>query len=381
MRIVFLGFASSFTQGMSYQDNYLCKQTLADGHQVTYLSNPEKFVEGRMVETSPEDTVLNDGLHLIRLSYVNCGLRMVTKKVRCFRGVYSILNQEKPNVIFCHNTQYLPVLDVIRYKKAHPEVKIYADTHTDAKNSGTNWLSLHILHRVYYRWLTQKTIPYLEKYFYTTYERKLFSAENYGVPESLMEFYPLGGFIPTEEEYKSARERRRKELCVEPDEVLLVHSGKMDALKRTAELLQAFATVPEFKAKLAIIGSIQESQKETLAKLIEADSRVSYLGWKTADELLEYLCACDLYCEPGSQSATMQNAICCGCAAMLYPHEAYVKGFDYGNIQWVQTREDMVELFRAIARHNVDLDELSQNSWRCARDLLDYRKLAARLYQ
>ena len=98
MKIVFLGLASTYTPGLTYQDNYLCTQTLADGHAVTYLSNPEKFVNGEIVETGAEDTVLPDGLHLIRLPYVKLGTDIVTKKVRVFRGVYDILERESPIV-------------------------------------------------------------------------------------------------------------------------------------------------------------------------------------------------------------------------------------------------------------------------------------------
>ena len=118
MKIVFLGLASTYTPGLTYQDNYLCTQTLADGHAVTYLSNPEKFVNGEIVETGAEDTVLPDGLHLIRLPYVKLGTDIVTKKVRVFRGVYDILEREKPDRIFCHGLQFWSVRDVIRYKKA-----------------------------------------------------------------------------------------------------------------------------------------------------------------------------------------------------------------------------------------------------------------------
>ena len=50
-----------------------------------------------------------------------------------------------------HNLAYVSVLDVIRYKKNHPEVKFYADTHTSVYNSGRNWVSLHLQHRSLYR--------------------------------------------------------------------------------------------------------------------------------------------------------------------------------------------------------------------------------------
>jgi len=170
-------------------------------------------------------------------------------------------------------------------------------------------------------------------------------------------------------------------LALAPDELLLLHSGKLDALKRTKELLEAFAAVPELKAKLAIIGSIPEKEKETLLALMEADSRVVYLGWKQSSELLGYLCASDLYCQPGSVSATLQNAVCCGSPVMAYPHLIYTEDLDYGNILWVKTKEDMETVFRDLACKKTDLTALREGSQRCARELLDYRVLAARLYR
>ena len=381
MKIVFVGLASSFTPRMNYQDNALCHQMLADGHQVIYISNPEKFVDGVMVDTDPEDIVLEDGLHLIRVPYCKIGPTFCAKKFRKFKGVYKILVRERPNVIFCHNTQYWSVLDVIRYKKEHPEVKFYADTHTAAYNSGTNWISLNILHRGLYRYLTQKTLPYLEKYFYIGESERKFSIENYAVPESVMEFYPLGGTIPAEEEYIAKRSCRRKELNLGADEVLLLHSGKMGPLKRTVELLRAFAAVPEWKARMVIVGSFSEDMKVEIERLVEADDRVQYLGWKTGDELREYLYACDLYCQPGSVSATMQNAICSRCPLLLYPHEPYTKDYDYGNIIWTKTEEDMINAFCALKDGKIDLATLRDGSDRCAHELLDYRALAARLYR
>ncbi len=196
-----------------------------------------------------------------------------------------------------------------------------------------------------------------------------------------MEFYPLGGQIPSDSEYAEKRARRRQELKLAENELLLVHSGKLDTLKRTDDLLKAFAAVPELDAKLAIIGSIPEDRRELLAPLMDADERVIYLGWKSAGELLEYLCACDLYCQPGSQSATMQNAVCCGCPVLSYPHSSYQHDYSYGNFIWAATMEEITARFRDIATGKIDLNALRKASETCARELLDYRKLAARLYR
>lgn len=382
MKILHICLACFYIDGYNYQENVLPRINKEDGHDVRILASTETYVDNQHLGyIEPSEYVTEYGVPIKRLPYVKVGTHFMTVKLRKYSHVYEEIAAFAPDVILAHNLSFWSVLDVIRYKKEHPEVRFYADTHTASYNSGGNWLSLNVLHRLYYRYLSQKAIPYLDKYFYTTEECREFSAEYYGMPDSLMEFYPLGGNIPPDKVYADARIRRREELGLAEDELLFVHSGKLDELKRTDELLRAFAAVPDLKAKLAIIGSIPEDRKELITSLMEADSRVTYLGWKSAPELLEFLCACDLYCQPGSMSATMQNAVCAGCAVLSYPHPSYVKGFDYGNILWAGSQADMEQAFRQIQREPASLDAMKENSKRCARELLDYRKLAARLYE
>lgn len=380
MKIVHVGLASYYTDGMAYQDNQLVEQNVRDGHEVVYISNAQKYISGEVVDVGYEDTILPCGARLIRLPYVRIINGFVSEKVRKVRGLYQLLCELKPDVILSHDLCSWSVLDVIKYKKEHPKLKFYADTHTNYGNSGRNWLSLHVLHRIYYRWLANRALPYLEKYFYTNSNGKQFSIDNYRFPESVMEFYPLGGNVPNKAHYEAIRQGKRDSLRLKSDEILLIHSGKLDAAKRTEELLKAFAAVPQLKARLIIIGNIPEDMRDILSPLISADDRIEYHGWKSADELIEYLCAADLYLQPGSDSATMQNAVCSGCPVLLYPHSWYVDGFDYGNVIWARTQDDIQTSFEKLAEKKIDLKLLSENSWRCANELIDYKKLAARLY-
>lgn len=381
MKIAHVGVAGPFTENMTYQDNLLSHQNVLDGHQTLYIANAEIFQDGNVISVGYQNKLLSDGVRLVRLPYVRVINRFVSKKFRKVHGLYQLLTDFAPDVILSHDLGYWSVLDVIRYKKDHPEVKLYADTHADAYTSGTNWLSLHILHRVFYRYLIQKALPYIEKYLCITDECRQFNIENYGVPEELTEFYPLGGVLPTEEDYQAYRFTRRAELGVQPDELLLVHAGKLESQKKTDDLLRAFAAVPELKARLAVIGSIPEETKASLLAQMDADPRVTYLGWKSGADLQEYLCAADLYCQPGKISAIMQNAVCCRCPILLYPHPGYVKDYDYGNMIWVRNEADMIQAFQKLAAGEIDLATLRQNSERCARELLDYKALAARLYR
>ena len=381
MRIVHIELAGFYNENMSYQTNMLVKQNCKDGHQVLIISSNYQWCGAQIQRVPAGESMTDEGARLIRVPYFPSLENFILHKVRYARGVYNILKDFGPDVILSHSLAYWSVRDAIRYKKEHPEVRFYADTHTAYENSGTNWLSRHILHQIFYRSLVQLALPYLEKYWYIGIGEKKFSQEVYGVPESRMECYPLGGELFPRKVYEEKRNRRRAELGLAQNEILLVHTGKLGPLKRTAELLQAFSNVHELKARLIIIGAIPEETKTEILTQIDQDYRVEYLGWKNADDLMEYLCACDLYCQPGSGSATLQNAICCGCPVVAFPIDSYVELLDCGQFFWVQTQNDMEEVFRKIAEDTSVLLSKTEKAWECAREVLDYRKLAARLYQ
>lgn len=381
MKILHLCLANFYIDNYAYQENILPRINHEDGHDVRILASTETFVDNvHLGYVEPSEYVTEYGVPIKRLPYKKVGNRFVTHKFRAYPHLYDEIAAFAPDVILCHGLQFWSVRDVIRYKKDHPQVKLYADTHTAAYNSGTSWLSLHILHRLYYRYLTQKALPYLERYFYIGEGEREFSARNYNIPDGLMEFYPLGGTLLSDEEYSAMRAKRRTELGLGEDDRLYVHSGKLDALKRTDELLRAFSAVDDPHAVLAVIGSIPEDRRSVLLPLIEADKRIRYLGWRTGEELQEYLCAADLYCQPGSVSATMQNAICRNTPVMSYPHLPYTERLDYGQFFWVKTQADMEQGFTQVKADPTLLVPMTANSRRCAEELLDYRKLAARLY-
>lgn len=381
MKILHICLANFYIDNYAYQENMLPRINHEDGHDVRILASTETFVDNaHLGYVEPSEYVTEYGVPIKRLPYVKVGNSFSTHKFRAYPHLYGEIASFAPDVIFCHELQFWSVRDVIRYKKDHPAVKLYADTHAAYNNSGPNWLSLHVLHRGLYRYLTKKAFPYLEKYFYISDECRQFSHEIYDIPNEKMAFYPLGGTLLSDEEYAAVRAKRRAELGLVENDRLYIHSGKLDALKRTDELLRAFSAVEDPHAVLAVIGSIPEDRKSILLPLMEADKRIRYLGWRTGEELQEYLCAADLYCQPGSQSVTMQNALCRYCPVMLYPHPAHTADYDRGEVIWIKTQADMEMVFRSLATDPAQLKPLRENAKKIARELLDYRKLAARLY-
>ena len=381
MRILHLCLGNFYIDGYNYQENVLPRINKEDGHEVLIIASTETFINNRVLGyVEPAKYETEYGVPIIRLPYVRVGNKRIQAKLRFYKGLLYEMENFKPDIIMSHSLCFGSVSDVIQYLKTHKNVRFFADTHTAKYNSGQNWVSLNILHRIFYKHCVQKAIPFLKKYFYIGISEKEFSIINYGVPERIMEFYPLGGILFSDNEYSDNRKIYREKLRVKDSELLLIHSGKLDKHKKTIELLKAFIKVQELKARLVIIGSISKDIYDEIFDLINQDSRIQYIGWVTGEELQKYLCACDIYLQPGGVSATMQNAVCCRCPIISYPHKAYLEGFDYGQFIWVKDEDEIALVLNRLALGMYNMPILYQNAMNCAKELLDYKKLASRIY-
>lgn len=379
MKILHVCLSSHYTEGMAYQDNILPQINSEDGHEVIIISNTEKYKNGILVKVDEEEKYLNKNLKLIRLDFDFYLTDFISKKIRKTKKLKKILNDFRPDVILFHGMCAYELLTVSKYKKNNPNIKLYADSHEDFTNSARTFFSKNILHRLFYKRIALKCLKDIDKVLYISEETRIFLHDFYEIPDEKLEFYPLGGFIIEKEEKKIIRKKIREELEISEKDLVLIHSGKLDKLKKTIELLEVFNKMDNKNVHLIIIGSIPD-ENLGIYDFIKKDKKVKYLGWKSGDELLEYICASDIYMQPGSQSSTSLTAVCCGLPILLYPSISYKKMFNI-NAFWVKNKKEMEEvLVKVIARPNI-LDDMSKRSYEIANDILDYRKLAARLYE
>ncbi len=380
MRILHLCLAAFYIDNYSYQENVLSRIHKEDGNEVLVIASTETYVDNmNLGYVEPSEYVGDDGIRVMRIPYAFMGSHYVATKIRKYVGLTKAIEEFQPDVIFSHDLCYYSVLEVVKYLKKHPHVRFFADTHTASYNSGMNWVSMNILHKMIYKSLIKKALPYVEKYFYIGENEKIFSEEVYKIPKDILEFYPLGGIIPDRDMYDTERARIRKLLNVEDHELLFMHSGKMTKQKKTIELLSAFSKADALKAKMIIIGSVGDDIKSEFESILSKDSRIVYLGWKKSSELSEYLLGCDMYCQPGSVSVTLQNAVCSLVPVMTYPHLIYQK-IDMDNFVWVENEEEMHAVFENINSGKLDICKLKEKTELCATTYLDYKKLARRIY-
>lgn len=348
------------------------------GHEVEIIASTETFIDNsRLGYVSAGEYYTSDGIRIIRLPYKKWLPHFVMKKIRIYKDFYAKLEQFKPDTIMFHGMAAADLLQAVKYIKNHPQTKLYVDSHEDAHNSGTNILSKCILHRLFYRSIIQKCLPYVTKVLYLTEETRQYIRTEYMVPDHIMEYYPLGGEVVSEKTRLQCRRKIRQQYQIDDDILVIMHSGKLDTMKKTESLLDGLRMVQSDKVKLLVAGSIP-AECEYLKEKINMDSRVSFVGWLNSQELREYLCASDIYAQPGTQSATMQNAICCGLPVMLYPYESHKK-LCHDNVFWVENASDIADAIKQMLKSSELVNKMKNASWKIAVETLDYELLARRI--
>lgn len=382
MKIFYIGLRNVYTHGLLYQDQQFVKYNLADGHDVTMISGHTYYKDGKVTETTTTYEE-HEGLKLHRFNY-RLPIKTHSKEIReDLKKMYKLIEETKPDVLYHHGCLGFSLMVARRYKRNHPEVKLYLDNHQDFFPDNSPVVDTPHYHRgkKLNKVMLYKILPYIEKIFYISEDCRIFLNEMYQIPEEYLERLPLSGTVFPEDAYKKHGEKYREKCKVEEGELLFVHSGKLARDKNTLELLEAFYAVPNIKAKLVIAGVIPEELEPILLPLIERDPRVTFTGWISGGDLSELLCACDLYCQPGCVSATLQSAACCDCALMTYPHPTYTTLFPSDHIQSVETVDDMIQFFEKLSKNHNIIHELRGKSFQFAKEVLDYKINAARIYK
>jgi len=381
MKILHCCLSCFYIDNYNYQENMLVREHVKLGHNVSVLASTETYDSAGLLTYKDAGNYMgSDGALVTRVPYKKYLPHKIMTKIRSYKGVYKFLKKEKPDIILFHGLCAYELLTLIRYKKNNPSVKLFLDSHEDFNNSAQNILSKYILHYAFYRRIFLKALPFIEKVLCISSETINFVRDFYSCSEKFIEYFPLGGVIPSDDEYLKKRNQTRKQYNLDENTLIFLQTGKFDKKKKLKESILAFNQISHFsRIKFLIAGVFLEEEAEIL-ELISQDTRIKYLGWKSAADLYDLLCAIDIYLQPGSQSATLQNSICCRCAVIVddvISHKPFVK-----NNGWLLNESSSLSEVLAQAMQKFEkntLQIMKDESLKIAYDLLDYSKQAQRL--
>ena len=381
MRILHICTGNPFTPTMYYKENYFLDANLADGHEPIVLADTTCWDTNRIAEVEPCDEYLPNGVRVIRVRFQAIAGEKAGAKLRVIPGFAELVISLAPDVILFHNLFQHGICDLKKIRQALPNCKIYGDVSTSFENSARTLMSRYVLHGLLYRSWVRKSLPYWDKIFYVSELSHRFLREMYHVPEALMELNALPAVLmPPEEKQRRSAEFRAAHQIPEGTMVLF-HSGKMDAAKKTLELLRLLRDLSGLLSfRLFIAGSFYDDIRNEAERLIDEMDQVTYLGFLSQEEMRTALAACDVYLQPGSASQTAQTAICCGTPVVVSGEAAY-RRFIAGNGFLIREPEELRQILPELAAHPEELAAMSARAYAVAEQYFDYRKLAARLYR
>ncbi|MCR4695273.1 MAG: glycosyltransferase family 4 protein [Pseudobutyrivibrio sp.] len=385
MKILHICLCAHLTEKMLYQENVLSERNAIDGHDVTVITDVFHYENGKLVKTQEEDRIMENGVRLIRLEWDRVLFSdKITEKIQKCRKLKKYLEEIGPDSILFHGCNGYELMDVADYCKAHPDCLFFVDDHADFTTTAMTWLS-KAFYQIVHGHFVHKALPEIDKVLYLGVQMKDWLKAIYNMPEDKMEFMAIGGIIYTPEQQKKARQDIIDKYSLPQDAIIMAHSGKLSAGKRTADLIEAFRQVDDPRMALFVFGSIPDDMAPSLRSLMESDARIHFMGWKVNKEIEAFLAGTDLYCQPGSQSSTFETAMCCGCANMTFPHKTYkdetYSDCDGHNYFFVETVDDMVDVFKQITDNRLVLEQTKAKSFAFAKMQFDYEVIARRIYK
>ncbi|MCC2820947.1 glycosyltransferase family 4 protein [Lachnoclostridium pacaense] len=300
------------------------------------LGNDVLVVTGTIVDRAGMDKYvkpsgryfMKNSIEIIRLPPLKLPYFM-QKKLHIHRHVYKTLVDEKPDLIFIHEVNSLSILQVKKYVKKNPKVRVMIDNHNDYFNSGRNELSMNILHKGLYRWICKQIYPLVEVFWGTLPIRSEFLHQVYGVSYDKIRFLPMG-IDDTDIPYGDKQEIKkhiRNLLNIEKDDFVVITGGKIDEEKRILELVRAVKKLPD-KIKLIIFGKPTNRFQMVFNEECANSKQIIYVGWIDSKNVYKYFFSADLACFPGGHSVLWEQAVACGIPAVFRKR----KGMDHVDI-------------------------------------------------
>lgn len=381
MKIMHLMLWNFYIDDGLYQENILPYQNLKDGHDVKIVASTLNMVGGHNIVFEKPSTYSNEyGIEVTRMPYVMFLNNRLSEKIRKYKGLYDILYVFEPDIIFCHGIGGVECNSIIRYLNYNPSVKLYIDCHSDMINSARNWFSKNLLHGVFYRKFFLKLALRAIKVFYITPESRDFIETVYKFRSAeKLEYFPLGGYPVDSSVRQVKRDNLRTNHNISDNCFVILHSGKFNKEKKSLDLIQAFTDLRYNNMRLFLLGSFPDEVYTEVREYINNDARIHFLGWKTSAELNDYLCACDVFVQPGSRTVTVQNAACSGAVIVVNHEPCYTQLFGEC-VLYANGVSEIKNALNMLLSNRQLFEDYKTRINNFALDVLDYRILATKYY-
>lgn len=383
MKVVHLCLACFYPDNYSYQENMLPKFHKQMGYEVEVIASLVTFDKNGKGTYLPQGSVYYNeyGIQVTRLDYKKP--MVIYRKLKRYYGLYKAIERAKPDILFIHGCQFMDMDYVEKYVKKHSKVIVYVDNHADFSNSGTNWLSRNILHKMLWRHDAMIINPYTKKFYGVLPARVDWLVNMYNLPPEKCELLVMGA---DDDSVKEAYENNwrntiRDKYGIDQDDFLIMTGGKIDSAKtQTLLLMEAVKRVDKPNVKLIVFGSVVPELKEKVNELVDGE-KVQYIGWIKSEESYHYWAACNLAVFPGRHSVYWEQVAGMGIPMICKYWDGTTHIDSGGNVIFLydDTVNEIVDVILAVLKDDkkkfVQMDRIAKSK---GKDKFSYRKISQR---
>lgn len=321
-KIVHVCLCGAMTDGLNYQENLLSKYHRKAGHNVTMIASQWMQNEyGKLVKVNNSLYRNKDDVKIIRLpalfGNVNC-------KFKIFPALYKTIEQERPDILFIHDCQFLNLKTLTGYVKRH-HITMYIDNHADCYNGAGSWISRNILHGMIWKQYVKQAEKYVRKFYGVTPARAEFLVKMYGVSPKKCELLLMGAddVLVHQALNEENKKNLRKQTGIAENDFLIVTGGKINRFRpEILNLMKAVIDLDRAYVKLVIFGTADDRLKEEFEMLCR-DKHIVYAGWIPSDETYQYLAMGNLAVFPGLHSVMWEQAAALGIPCVFRDIEGF----------------------------------------------------------
>lgn len=309
MKIVHICLSGQYLDGWGYQENLLPEYMALAGHNVTVVSSTSFFP--KYVKKEDVKNILAKGKKYI-LGHVK--VRRISVHVTTSQypfivcGLYSLLKEENPDVIFHHDINSSSMMTCWRYCLCHKNVKFFIDNHADEINQSKHKLWNAVIPKGLMRLCVKIIQPKVNKFYGVTPGRCDYLEKVYGASYSKVSLFPIGGDTNAIDNITASKNELRKKYGIPSDSHVIVSGGKMGVDKGTVSLIKAVNKLQKKGKNISLVLFGRFTDDET-RQIAENTDGVYVHGWSDRRKTLELLKMSSIACWPIHHTTLIEDAI------------------------------------------------------------------------
>lgn len=378
-KIVHVIIAANYREGFGYQENILPWKHKELGFDVTIITQQ---VQGMK---APCEYINNNDVKVVVLKAKKAPFKKIPLLGTLSKawteksvGLYDALLQEKPDIIFIHNVLAKEHLQIVKYKKTHPTVKIFADNHEDYYNSAVKGGAKAALFTAG-RYIASRLLPYTEKFWGVTPWRVDYLQKVYRIPSEKTGLLVMGGDekLVNWEKRDEVRQTVRNKYGIPSDAFLVISGGKINRTKNVHLLVEAIKQIPN--VWLMIFGNY-EKDMVNYPDTIQCD-RIINIGWMDSNKVYDLFLASDLGCFPGTHSVLWEQACASGLPCVFKDWNGGFNHVDLGGnciLMKEPTIDKLITIISEMKCKASSYIEIKKIASTKAREYFSYNKIAQR---